>query len=170
MNRHLMIRQEAIEELSLFGIKEPQTYLVDIIPLVEMIWADGEVQESELAILDEYLHKRVQQINEMAGYAAIDFQGAQAFAHRFIKQKPLPDFLRMLRVLVGPIILSSSDSHYGDSLLRLLIEACIDIVANAVRKYPYGPHDRFDSEEKRCFFEILKTFIDFKRPERVKKK
>jgi hypothetical protein len=41
--------------------------------------------------------------------------------------------------------------------------------ANAVRKYPYGPHDRFDSEEKRCFFEILMTFIDYARPERMKK-
>jgi hypothetical protein len=88
--------QEAIEELSLFGIKEPQTYLVDIIPLIEIIWADGKVQESELAILNEYLHKRVQQINEMAGYAAIDFQDAQAFAYRFTKQRPLSEFLRRL--------------------------------------------------------------------------
>jgi hypothetical protein len=154
----------------MFGIKEPQSYLVDIIPLVEMIWADGEVQESELAILDEYLHKRVQQINEMAGYAAIDFQDAQAFAHQFIKQRPLPEVLRKLRSLVGPIILSSSDSRYTDILLESLIGACIDIAANAVRRYPYGLHDRFDLEEKRCFFEILKTFIDFRRPERVKKK
>jgi len=74
-------RKQAIEDLSMFGIKEPQIYLVDIIPLVEMIWVDGEVQESKLAILDEYLHERVRQIGEMAGYAAIDFQGAQAFAH-----------------------------------------------------------------------------------------
>ena len=51
-------RQEAIEDLSMFGIKEPYTYLLDIVPLVEMIWADGEAHESELAVLDEYLHKR----------------------------------------------------------------------------------------------------------------
>jgi len=104
--------QEAIEDLSMFGIKEPYTYLIDIIPLIEMIWADGEAHESELAILDEYLHKRAQQINEMAGYAAIDFQGAQA----------------------------------------------------------NGLHDRFDSDEKRCFYEIIMTVIDFKWPERMKKK
>ena len=70
--------QEAIEDLNLFGIKEPYTYLIDIIPLVEMIWADGEAHESELAILDEYLHKRIQQINEMAGYKAIDCEDAKA--------------------------------------------------------------------------------------------
>ena len=163
-------REEAIEDLSLFGIKEPYTYLIDIIPLIEMIWADGEAHESELAILDEYLHKRVQQINEMAGYTAIDFQGAQAFAYQFIRQKPLPEFLRTLRSLVGPVILSSSDSRYVEPLTKLMFEACIDIAANAVRKYPYGLHDRFDSDEKRCFYEIIMTFIDFKWPERMKKK
>ncbi len=61
-------RQEAIEDLRMFGIKEPYIYLLDIVPLVEMIWADGEAYESELAVLYEYLHKRVPQINEMAGY------------------------------------------------------------------------------------------------------
>jgi hypothetical protein len=30
-------RQQAIEDLSVFGTKEPQTYLLDIIPLVEMM-------------------------------------------------------------------------------------------------------------------------------------
>ncbi len=50
----------------------------------------------------------------MAGYAAIDFEDAQAFAYRFIRQKPLPEFLRTLRSLVGPVILSSSDSRGHD--------------------------------------------------------
>ena len=45
-------REQAIEDLSMFGIKEPYMYLIDIIPLIEMIWADGEAHESELAILD----------------------------------------------------------------------------------------------------------------------
>jgi hypothetical protein len=163
-------RQEAIEDLSLFGIKEPYTYLLDIIPLVEMIWADGDAHESELAILDDYLHKRVPQINEMAGYKVMTFEDAQAFAYRFIRQKPLPEFLRTLRSLVGPVILSSSDSHFVEPLLKLMFEACIDIAANAVRKYPYGLHDRFDSDEKRCFYEIIMTFIDFKWPGRMRTK
>jgi hypothetical protein len=72
--------------------------------------------------------------------------------------------------MVGPVILSSSDARYGEPLLKLMIEACIDIAADAVRKYPYGLHDRFDPEEKRCFFEIIMTFINFKWPERMKKK
>jgi hypothetical protein len=163
-------REQAIEDLTMYGIKEPYTYLLDVIPLIEMIWADGEVHESELAILNEYLHKRVQQINEMAGYKVMDVQDAQAFANQFIQQRPLPDFLARLRSLVGPVIMSSSDSRYIEPLLKSMFEACIDIAANAVQKYPYGLHDRFDSNEKRCFYEIIMTFIDFKWPERMKKK
>jgi hypothetical protein len=33
-------RQEAIEDLSMVGIKEPCIYLLDIIPLIEMIWGE----------------------------------------------------------------------------------------------------------------------------------
>ena len=82
----------------------------------------------------------------------------------FIQQRPLPEFLRTLRSLVGPVILSSSDVRYVEPLLKLMFEACIDIAANAVRNYPYGLHDRFDSDEKRCFYEIIMTFIDFNGP------
>jgi len=35
-------RQEAIEDFSRFGIKEPRIHLFDIIPLIEMIWPDGD--------------------------------------------------------------------------------------------------------------------------------
>jgi hypothetical protein len=40
-------RKEVLDDLTMFGIKAPQIYLIDIIPLVEMTWADGEAQESE---------------------------------------------------------------------------------------------------------------------------
>jgi hypothetical protein len=118
--------------------------------------------KNELAILDDYLHKRVPQINKMAGYKVMTFEDAPAFGHRFIKQRPQPEFLRRLRLPVDPVVLSSSDARYGEPLFKLMIEACIDIAANAVRKCPYGLHDCSALDEKRCVFEIVKTFIDFK--------
>jgi hypothetical protein len=99
----------------------------------------------------------------------MDFEDAKAFANQFIQHRPQPEYLRGLRALVGPVIMSSSDAYYVEPLLKLMFEACIDIAANAVREYPYGLHDRFDSDEKRCFYEIIMTFIDFKWPERMKK-
>jgi hypothetical protein len=41
-------REQAIEDLRMFGIKEPYTYLLDIIPLVEMIWRKGALQSENL--------------------------------------------------------------------------------------------------------------------------
>jgi len=38
-----------------------------------------------------------------------------------------------------------------------LLAACLDIAASSVTQYPYGLHDRFAPEEKRCFFEILES-------------
>jgi hypothetical protein len=104
----------------------------------------------------------------MAGYKVMDFEELRHLHTDSLTKTG--EFLRRLRLLVGPVILSSSDSRYVEPLTKLMFEACIDIAANAVRKYPYGLHDRFDSDEKRCFYEIIMTFIDFKWPERTKKK
>jgi hypothetical protein len=46
--------------------------------------------------------------------------------------------------------------------LKLLIDACIDIAPNAVRKYPYGLHDRFDSEGKGCFLTFSRHSLTLK--------
>jgi hypothetical protein len=52
----------------------------------------------------------------MADYKVLNFEDAQAFAYRFIQQRPLSEFLRKLRSLVDPIILPSSDHLYADIL------------------------------------------------------
>jgi len=45
------IRDHIIEDLEKYGIKNEEIYLIDIIPLIEMIWADGMVQKCEVDIL-----------------------------------------------------------------------------------------------------------------------
>jgi hypothetical protein len=164
----MIARTEALDKLASLDIKAPYIYLIDIVALIEMIWADGEVQQSELAILDDYLHKRVEQINNMAYHEVISIQDAQAFVEPLVQQKPPPERLAALRSLIGPIILTSSDSVYVDLLLKSLLEACIDIAANAVKNYPYDIHGRFDPAEKACFFSILKTLIEFRGADKVK--
>jgi hypothetical protein len=37
---------EAVDQLSSLGIKSPYVYLIDLVALIEMIWADGELQEA----------------------------------------------------------------------------------------------------------------------------
>jgi hypothetical protein len=48
-------REQALAILRRHGIRGAEVYLIDLIPLVEMIWADGKAQESEVAVFEEYL-------------------------------------------------------------------------------------------------------------------
>ena len=73
------LRQRAIDELEQHGIRGPNVYLIDIIPLIEMIWADGRVQEGELEILKDFLHAHVSRINRMAGYEVLTYEKARNF-------------------------------------------------------------------------------------------
>jgi hypothetical protein len=44
MTKPKMMRRDAIAELAKHGIKGAQIYLIDLIPLIEMMWADGRIQ------------------------------------------------------------------------------------------------------------------------------
>jgi hypothetical protein len=51
-------RSEVIEELRSYNIKGPEVYMIDIIPLIEMIWADGIVQKEEISLLYDFLEQQ----------------------------------------------------------------------------------------------------------------
>jgi hypothetical protein len=63
--------------------------------------------------------------------------------------------LRKLSVQTG---LFQENSKKRASFEKSLLTICLDIGASCVTKYPYGLHERFNPDEKRCFFEILDTF------------
>lgn len=148
-------RADAVEALERFGIRGVYIYLVDIIPLIEMIWADGKTQESELEILDAYLKKHVAKINEMAGYQALTMEKAKKFTNKFIEKRPSPQLLKTLRSLYAGVFKSIKDEKIRASFKSSLLAACMDIASSSVTEYPYNHEDRFNPEEKQCFFEIV---------------
>ncbi len=152
-----MTRQEAIEKLRKYGIKESQIYLIDFIPLIEMLWADGQVQTEEINVLSEYITRHVQHINNEVGHEVLTIEGAQAFVKQFLQKRPAPDLLRTLRSLIAPIRLSGLDVEANKTLRDSLLAACLDIASSSVTTSPYTYHERFNLEEKRCFFEILES-------------
>lgn len=151
------IREEAIQELKRFGISGPLVYLIDLIPLIEIMWADGKIQDGELDILTGYLKTHVTRINKTAGCDVLTQEQAQDFVRQFLKTRPDPELLACLRKLVSPVRLSGSDEKSNEALRRSLLSACLDIAASSVCQYPYGLGDRFNSEEKRCFFEVVES-------------
>ncbi len=151
-------RKEALEELSGYGIKGTKVYLIDVIPLIEMIWADGMAQDNEIAILYEYLEKHVAHINNLAGENILTFKAAHSFVSSFLKRRPDPGLLKILRSLISPIRFSTSETAVSEAVRESLLAACIDIATSSVSEVPDGLHDRFNFDEKRCFFEILESF------------
>jgi len=150
-----LTRRAALEILRRHGIEGAQVYLIDVIPLIEMIWADGKAQESEIHIFEQYLERHVALVNEMAGYQLLALGEARAFVLRFLQERPPPELLASLRDLVVAVRLSSSDDERNAALRASLLAACLDIAASSVARYPYDHGERFDDEEKRSFFEIM---------------
>ncbi len=153
----VLARKEALGVLRRHGISGAQIYLIDLIPLLEMIWADGKAQESELEIFEDYLAQHVASINALAGYPVLTLEAGRTFVLRFLRERPDPELLRMLRALIAAVRLSSSNDAGNETLRQSLLAACVDIAASAVAFYPYAHGDRFDADEKRSFFEILET-------------
>lgn len=152
------LRQEAIQKLQRFGISGPLVYLIDLIPLIEIMWADGKAQDGELEVLSKYLKTHVKRINKTAGCQVLTQEQGHAFIQQFLKKRPDPELLKCLRNLVRPVRLSGSDQKSNQALRRSLLSASLDIAASSVCQYPYGLGDRFNADEKRCFFEIIESF------------
>jgi hypothetical protein len=159
-------RARALATLRRHGIAGADVYLIDLIPLLEILWADGKAQESEVSIFEEYLQKHVAALNRSVGHRMLTLEGARGFVRRFLRERPSPELLRELRSLVQAVRLSSSDGLQNEALRSSLLAACVDIAASAVAEYPYADGERFDSEEKQSFFEILES-LGGERPDEI---
>lgn len=151
------MRKKALDILKKHKISGANVYLIDMIPLIEMIWADGRAQEAEINILENYLEHHVNHINIIAGYEALTFEESRKFVLGFLSTRPDPELLKTLRELIPSIRLSSSDQEANELLQQSLLAVCLDIAASCVSTYPFGLSERFDPREKRCLFDILES-------------
>jgi Tfp pilus assembly protein PilN len=157
LDQYIMTRQEALDRLRDFNIQGEDVYLIDLIPLIEMIWSDGQAQASEIGLFKDYLIQHVEKVNRMAGYKMLTIDKAERFISRFLKERPSSQLLETLRSLIPPLRLSSSDSEANEDLRSSLLQGCLDIAASSVTQYPYESMERFCSSEKKCWFEIFET-------------
>jgi len=148
-------RQDAVRELERHGIRGAHTYLIDVLPLIEMMWADGIVQGVERDLLDKFLHEHIDNLNALVGYNAVHYEDGASFVERFLVERPSAEMLDVLRKLIPPVRLSSSDVQRNSAQRRAIVRWCLDIGASCVTAYPYGDHDRFSEAEKACFEAIV---------------
>jgi hypothetical protein len=148
-------RDEALERLAARGISGTDVYLLDLLPLIEMMWADGLLQEPERSLLDAFVVEHVEAINRLAGDRILTMEQAREFASRFLDERPDDRLMADLRALIAPVRFSASDSADNDARRRSIIEWCLDIGAACVARYPYGDRERFRTAEKERFLSIV---------------
>ena len=159
-------REEIMEQLENHGITGKNVYFIDYIPLLEMIWADGKPQEGEIDIFYDFIERHVAHLNKMAGYKAFKLEEAVQFVSAFLEVRPSPEVMKTLRNLAALSGLYQENSQKRAQFEKSLLSLCLDIGSSCVSEYPYGLRERFNADEKRCFFEILDTFENKKVAER----
>lgn len=150
-------RHEAVGRLAEHGLRGTDLYMVDTIPLLEMIWADGRVQAEELTLLDAFLRRHVRNVNELVGEDVVSFEQAREFVGRFLDERPNPELLRLLRGFVVDVGPFEPDGAMSAARRRNILDFCLDIGAACVAEYPHGDHERFCRDEKLLFESIFQT-------------
>jgi len=150
-----MEREESIAALAQYGITDEAVYLIDLIPLIEMIWADGKAQQGEIDILESFRKAHVKRINTVAGHDILSEEFSREFVERFLAQRPDPELLKTLRSFVAPTRLSSPDESVNEHVRDSILAALLEIASASVVEYPYGIDERFESTEKKCYFSII---------------
>lgn len=152
-------RQEVINLLdSQFGIIGNQFYLLDLIPLAEMLWVDGKNQTEEIYLVYEFAINHIAELSSHAeGEELLSESEINNFLQRFVHTRPSKELLSALRKLANSIIFKQQDEQKNEQHKQRIIDFCIDIGSAAVTVYPYERHDRFIDEEKKLLRELMRT-------------
>ena len=136
-----------------FNLKPADFYFLDLIPLIEILWADGKNQPGELRILYQCLMEHIAYLDQSSGSHAISVNDANDFLDRFAHRKPSGDLLSQLRALSA-----HASESLPDAKRASIFEYCLDIAAACTTRYPYELRNRIIDEEKKL---LQKLFFEF---------
>jgi hypothetical protein len=155
-----MTRQELLAILEMdHGVSGGEVYLLELVPLIEMAWADGPPRPAEVQLLYEFALRRMAELDgEAGGVDVLTAHQVNAFLDRHLGQRPDPERLKSLRRLAMAFIFEHSDPGVNERRRRAILEYCLDIGAASVGRYPYGRHERFGARKKALMLELVETF------------
>jgi hypothetical protein len=150
-----MIWNDALETLvGEFGLTPETVYLLPLVPLIDVMWADGVTQPAEISIFYECLTRHLADLCKQAdGEEVVSIAAAEKFAAGLLNTRPDPERLHRLRELAVQLLNLSPD----DSLRCSVIDSCLDLAAIAVTRYPYERRDRVMSAEKQVLHELFQS-------------
>lgn len=136
-------------------------YLLELLPLIEMIWADGKNQAHEVNILQQFTIKHLANLSEEAeGLEVVSVDEANKFIDHFLSTRPSSQLIADLKSLAVERMRERGDREKN----KLVIDYCMDIAAACVSQYPYQASERIREEEKALLRDII---VALQLPERV---
>jgi hypothetical protein len=142
-------KHEALGELAKRGIMGNAVYLLDVLPLVEMAWADGVVQPGERAMILAFLDEHLRQMEERNGSQVVPRAEALRFVDRFLTERPPEEELRHLRELFVAVRLS--EEGRAERTQRILDGA---MAVGGVAGAPSNPARAWDERELDKLWEL----------------
>lgn len=150
-----MTWNDVLESLvSDFGLTPDTVYLLPLIPLIEVMWADGMTQPAEIAVFYDCLTKHLADLSNHAdGEEVVSIEKAEKFANDLLHTRPDPEQLRRLSNLSVQLL----NISHEEKLRRSVLDNCLDLAAIAVTRYPYERRDRIMSAEKQVLVALFQS-------------
>ena len=134
------------------GLQRNTVYLLELIPLIDMIWSDGKNQAEEVAILQRFAAQHLAKLNRhAAGLEVVSVEECNAFIDRFMSVRPSPALLADLKRVALQRLVERGDQTTIDTV----IHHCLDIAAACVHEYPYSLGGRIMADEKKLLLELF---------------
>ncbi|KZZ35330.1 MULTISPECIES: hypothetical protein [unclassified Oleiphilus] len=136
-----------------YDLKPQHTYLLELVPLIEVMWADGRNQSKEVSIIHEITEKHVAQLNSLVeGVTVVSKEDTREFLNRFLHVRPSEGLLSEIRELTIDWLKETGKAQdKGDSILSY----CIDIAAACASTDKFD--DRVVEQEKLLLKELTKA-------------
>lgn len=149
-----MNRQQDFDLLAReFNLKEADFYFLELIPLIEMIWADGHNQANELSLLYKFTIEHIAALDRSSGFPFASIEDANDFLDRFTQQRPSRQLLEKLSELVARSAIADESNRH-----QTVLNYCMDIAAACTVRYPFGPQERIIESEKALLNKLFSAF------------
>ena len=150
------------EEIATFlerdcGLDRKHIYLLELIPLIEMMWADGKNQAAEIQLIHRYALEHLVRLQDAAaGQTVLSAAEADDFLNRLVHHRPNPDLLRQLCALAQSSAFSfhNSDPETRTASRRSVVENCFKIAISNIHG-PTASRERLMAEEERALLNLM---------------
>jgi len=135
------------------GLPADWAELIAVVPLVEMVWADGRNQPDEVVLVERFLAQKMAELARESPPVTPDPAAVQRFLDDFVYRLADPEALRTLADLARRHLFASADGR----TLQEIVDHCLDVSAAAtVGEAAEGPGARITPNERHLLYDYLK--------------